>query len=294
VNTTTDLGDVINDPEIDAAVVATPVSTHHPVAMRLLEAGKHVLVEKPMAGSVAEAEELKKTAEDRGLVLMVGHTFLYTAAVNKMKELITSGELGHIYYINTTRVNLGLFQEDINVVWDLAPHDVSILNYILGSDPLTVSAQGKAYIQADIEDVAFLSLTYPGDVIAHTHVSWLNPDKIRRTTVVGSKKMLVYDDVSTLEKIRVYDKGVSVQPHYDTFGEFQLSYRFGDIYTPRLDDSEPLKVECQHFIQCIQRHGRPRSDGASGLAVVEVMERACDSLKLEGQQLTLRAANPGS
>jgi predicted dehydrogenase len=214
--------------------------------------------------------------------------------IQEMKEIVDSGQLGELLFVDSVRINLGLFQHDVNVVWDLAPHDVSILNYILGSDPVTVSAQGKAYIQADIEDVAFLSLTYPGDVIAHTHVSWLNPDKIRRTTVVGSKKMLVYDDVSTLEKIRVYDNGVSVQPHYDTFGEFQLSYRFGDIYTPRLDDSEPLKVECQHFIQCIQKRERPRSDGASGLAVVEVMERACDSLKLEGQQLTLRAANPGS
>ncbi len=288
VETTTSLDDVVNSPDVDAAVVATPVTQHHPIAKRLLEAGKHALVEKPMAASIAEAQDLIELAERRGLVLMTGHTFLYTAAVNKMKDLISSGELGHIYYISTTRVNLGLFQEDINVVWDLAPHDVSILNYILSATPESVSAQGQAYIQAGIEDVAFIHLRYPGDIVAHTHVSWLNPDKIRRITVVGSKKMLVYDDVSTLEKIRVYDKGVTVQPHYDTFGEFQLSYRFGDIYTPRLDDAEPLKVECQHFVQCIQKRETPRSDGVSGLAVVEVMERACQSLRHNGEQLPLK------
>ncbi len=287
VQTTTSFEDVLSDSEIDAVLVATPVSTHHDLAKRALLAGKHVLVEKPMAASVAEAEDLVRTADDRGLVLMTGHTFLYTAAVNKIKDLISSGELGHIYYISTTRVNLGLFQEDINVVWDLAPHDVSILNYILGADPETVAANGQAYIQTGIEDVAFLHLRYPGDIIAHTHVSWLNPDKIRRITVVGSKKMLVYDDVSTTEKLRVYDKGVTVQPHYDTFGEFQLSYRFGDIYTPRLDDNEPLKNECQHFVQCIQKRETPRSDGWSGLSVVRVMERACESIRSNGAQLSL-------
>jgi predicted dehydrogenase len=287
VHATTSFDEVVEDPEVDAVLVATPVSTHHPLAKRSLLAGKHVLVEKPMAASIAEAEELNRIADDRGLTLMAGHTFLYTAAVNKMKDLISSGELGHIYYISTTRVNLGLFQEDINVVWDLAPHDVSILNYILGAEPESVAAQGQAYIQSGIEDVAFLHLRYPGDIVAHTHVSWLNPDKIRRITVVGSKKMLVYDDVSTTEKIRVYDKGVTVQPHYDTFGEFQLSYRFGDIYTPRLDDNEPLKNECQHFVQCIQKRETPRSDGHSGLAVVRVMERACQSIRESGVQLPL-------
>jgi predicted dehydrogenase len=293
VMTSTSVESVLADPEIDAAVVATPVSTHHPITRRLLEAGKHVLVEKPMAASIAEAEDLHRLATDRGLVLMAGHTFLYTAAVNKMRDLIVSGELGHIYYISTTRVNLGLFQEDINVVWDLAPHDVSILNYILDTEPLTVSATGQAYIQSGIEDVAFLNLRYPGDIVAHTHVSWLNPDKIRRTTVVGSRKMLVFDDVSMQEKIRVFDKGVTVQPHYDTFGEFQLSYRFGDIYTPRLDDSEPLKNECQHFVQCILKRERPRSNGDAGLAVVRVMERACESIKQGGRVLPLKDTAPG-
>ncbi len=292
VNTVTDMDEIANDPEVDAVVVATPVTTHHPIAMKMFEAGKHVLVEKPMASSIAEAEELTETAAERGLVLMTGYTSVFTAAVNKMKDLISSGELGHVYYISTTRVNLGLFQEDINVVWDLAPHDVSILNYILGSEPETVSATGQAYIQTGIEDVAFIHLRYPGDILAHTHVSWLNPDKIRRTVVVGSKKMLVYDDVSTQEKIRVYDKGVTVQPHYDTFGEFQLSYRFGDIYSPRLDDSEPLKNECQHFIQCIRKNETPRADGMAGLAVVRVMERACESILRDGEMLPFNPTGP--
>ncbi len=292
VETVTDLDIIVNDPEIDAVVVATPVTTHHPIAMKLLEAGKHILVEKPMASSIAEAEELTETADERGLVLMTGHTFVFTAAVNKVKDLISSGELGHVYYISTTRVNLGLFQEDINVVWDLAPHDVSILNYVLGAEPETVSATGQAYIRTGIEDVAFIHLKYPGEILAHTHVSWLNPDKIRRTVVVGSKKMLVYDDVSMQEKIRVYDKGVTVQPHYDTFGEFQLSYRFGDIYTPRLDDSEPLKNECQHFIHCIQKRETPRADGDAGLAVVRVMERACESILRNGEMLPIHPAGP--
>jgi predicted dehydrogenase len=212
---------VLASGDIDAVVVATPPHTHHALAMEALGAGKHVFVEKPLAITGAESAEMVARADELGLKLMTGHTFVYTAAVNKVKEVIESGELGEIYYISTTRVNLGLFQENINVVWDLAPHDVSILNYILGSMPEEVAAIGHSYIQRDVEDVAFLTFRYPGSVMAHIHVSWLNPNKIRKTTVVGSKKMLVYDDISSLEKIRIYDKGVKVPPHYDTFGEFQ-------------------------------------------------------------------------
>jgi predicted dehydrogenase len=220
---------------------------------------------------------------------MVGHTFLYTAAVNKIKDLVKSGELGDIFYINTTRVNLGIFQEDINVVWDLAPHDVSILNYILDSRPDEVAAHGHSYIRKRVEDIAFLHLRYPGSIVAHVHVSWLNPNKIRETTVVGSKKMLVYDDVSSLEKIRIYDKGVTVLPHYDTFGEFQLSYRFGDIFIPKLDDSEPLKVACQHFVDCIKAGLEPRSSVQHGLEVVRVIEAANESLANAGAMIPLSA-----
>lgn len=287
VRTEKDHRAVIQDERIDIIVIATPPRTHFKLALEALEAGKHVFVEKPLSLSAVEAETMIAKARKRNLKLMVGHTFIYTAAVNKIKELIESGELGEIYYISTTRVNLGLFQDDINVVWDLAPHDVSILNYILGSSPESVSAMGHSYIQGGLEDVAFLTFRYPGSILAHLHVSWLNPNKIRSTTVVGSKKMLVYDDVSSLEKIRIYDKGVTVQPHYDTFGEFQLSYRFGDIYIPKLDDTEPLKTECQHFLDCIEKDMEPRSGGEHGLAVVRVIEASIESLKQSGKTIVL-------
>lgn len=236
-------------------------------------------------------------ARKKGVVLMVGHTFVYTAAVNKIKEVIESGELGEILYISTTRVNLGIFQENINVLWDLAPHDVSILNYILGAMPESVSSQAGSYIRKNVEDVAFLTLRYPSGVLAHVHVSWLNPNKIRSTTVVGSRKMLVYDDVSALEKIRIYDKGVTVTPHYDTFGEFQLSYRYGDILIPKLDDSEPLKVACQHFADCVEKKVPSRSSGVHGLEVVRVLDAAMTSLREDGRMIDVEpvaSASPGA
>jgi predicted dehydrogenase len=287
VETTRDYVGLVTSPNIDAVIVATPPTTHYEIAARALDAGKHVFVEKPLATSSAECAGLLEKATAKKLILMVGHTFLYTAAVNKIKELIKSDELGDILYINTTRVNLGIFQEDINVVWDLAPHDVSILNYILESVPEEVAAHGHSYIRQAVEDIAFMHLKYPGSIMAHVHVSWLNPNKIRETTVVGSKKMLVYDDISSLEKIRIYDKGVTVLPHYDTFGEFQLSYRFGDIFIPRLDDSEPLKVACQHFIDCIKTGVEPRSSGKHGLEVVRVIEAANESLAHSGAMVAI-------
>lgn len=294
VATTKRFEDLIEDPEVEAIAIATPVSTHFPLAKACLEGGKHVLVEKPLASSIAEAEELNRIAAEHGLVLFAGHTFVYNAAVEKMKTLVEAGELGEVFYISSTRVNLGLFQEDINVIWDLAPHDISILNYILGREPVTVSTFARSYIRPGIEDVAFVVLQYPRGVVAHIHVSWLDPCKIRRTTLVGSKKMLVYDDTSTLEKIRVYDKGVTIQPHYDTFGEFQLAYRFGDIIVPKINDVEPLKMECIHFIECIRNGTSPRSDGRSGLSVVKVVERACESAKLGGAPLALERGQGGS
>jgi predicted dehydrogenase len=264
-----------------------PWSSHYQIAREALEAGKHVFVEKPLAQSVDEGGKLVELAREKGRVIMVGHTFVFTAAVNKIKDLIWSGELGEIYYIATSRVNLGIFQDDINVVWDLAPHDVSIMNYILNARPVSVSAIGQSYIRPGIEDVAFLLLRYPQSAIANIHVSWLNPNKIRSTTVVGSKKMLVYDDVSSLEKIRIYDKGVTVTPHYDTFGEFQLSYRYGDISIPRLDDAEPLKLECQHFVDCIEKGATPRSGGRHGLEVLLALDAADRSMREHGTEVTI-------
>jgi len=290
LRTTRDYKELLADENIHALAIATPPRSHFEIAMDALVAGKHVFVEKPLATSSEQCETLLATSEKNKLTLVVGHTFVYTAAVNKIKEVIESGELGDIYYINTTRVNLGIFQDDINVVWDLAPHDVSITNYILGNNPEEVTAHGHSYIRQDVEDVAFLTIKYPGSVIAHIHVSWLNPNKLRNTTVVGSKKMLVDDDVSSLEKIRVYDKGATVQPHYDTFGEFQLSYRFGDIFIPKLDDSEPLKVACQHFIDCIHNQRTPRSSAQHGLDVVRVIEAENESLSSGGVVISLDTA----
>jgi predicted dehydrogenase len=286
--------DLIDDREVEAVAIATPVSTHYPIAKACLEGGKHVLIEKPLAASIAEAQDLNRIAKARGLVLFAGHTFIYNAAVQKMKDLVDGGELGETFYVSSIRVNLGLFQEDINVIWDLAPHDISILNYIFGRDPVTVSTFARSYIRPGIEDVAFITLQYPRGVVAHIHVSWLDPCKIRRTTLVGSKKMLVYDDTSTIEKIRVYDKGVTIQPHYDTFGEFQLAYRFGDIVVPKINDVEPLKVECLHFIECLKNGKVPKTSGDAGLSVVKVVERACESAKLGGAPLALERNRGGS
>jgi len=287
IDVTSDYMDIVNDPEIDAIIVSTPVSSHFEIAKAALEAGKHVFVEKPLTRTVDEGVTLVELAEKKKRTLMVGHTFVFTAAVNKIKELIDSGELGDVYYISTSRVNLGIFQDDINVVWDLAPHDISIMNFVLNSRPESVTAIGHSYIRPGIEDVAFVTMRYPGNKLANIHVSWLNPSKIRKATVVGSKKMLVYDDVSSLEKIRIYDKGVTVQPHYDTFGEFQLSYRYGDISIPRLDDAEPLKIECQHFIDCIEKGECSRSSGRDGLEVLLALDAADRSIKENGREVRI-------
>jgi predicted dehydrogenase len=248
VTPTQNLTDILDNPKIDAVVIATPVFTHFDLGKECLMHGKHVLIEKPIASSSSECLELIRLAEQHGKVLMVGHTFEYTAAVNKIREIINSGELGEIFYITTTRVNLGLFQPDINVIWDLAPHDISIILYILDLEPNWVNAQGKAHYRNEIEDVASLTLNFPNGVIAFIHNSWLDPNKIRRTTIVGSKKMLVYDDIDPQEKIKIYDKGVDAPPYYDTFGEFHFSYRYGDIYSPRIEDYEPLR--------CLRTGGR--------------------------------------
>ena len=293
IETTTDYRRILGRKDVDAVVVATPPETHERLTVEALRAGKHVFVEKPLALSAVEGTRMVEEAAKAGRVLMVGHTFVYTAAVNKIKEVIASGELGEVFYVSTTRVNLGIFQESINVVWDLAPHDVSILNYILDAAPESVATQASCNIRKNIEDVAFLTLRYPGDVLAHVHVSWLNPNKIRSTTVVGSKKMLVYDDISAIEKIRIYDKGVTVTPHYDTFGEFNLSYRYGDILIPRLDDSEPLKVACQHFVDCVEKGTEPRSSGVHGLNVVRVLEAAVDSIREDGRLISVEAIGSG-
>jgi predicted dehydrogenase len=257
------------------------------MAKRCLEHGKHVLIEKPMAASSNECLELINLAKKNQKVLMTGHTFEYTAAVNKAKELIANGELGEIYYVSCVRVNLGLFQPDINVIWDLAPHDLSIILYVLQDFPVSVSSQGKAHFRKNIEDVATVTLNFANGTIAFIHNSWLDPDKIRKITIVGSKKMLVYDDISQNEKIKIYDKGVEAPPYYDTFAEFHFSYRYGDIYSPRLKEYEPLRFECEHFLECIRSNKAPRSDGYSGLRVVSILEATTKSLQDNGSQQSI-------
>jgi len=287
VEVLSDYKELLERSDLDAVAIATPVKAHYPIAKEFLLHDKHVFIEKPLTHSYESALDLVRLAEERRKVLMVGHTFEYTAAVNKAKQIVENGELGRILYVSSIRVNLGLFQPDINVVWDLAPHDISIILYILGEAPTSVNCQGKAHFQKDIEDVATTTLQFRSGVIAFIHSSWLDPNKIRRTTIVGTKKMLVYDDIEPQEKIKIYDKGVEVPPYYDTFAEFQFSYRYGDIYSPRIDDYEPLKKESEHFLECIRTGRPPLSDGYSGLRVVSILEAASKSLKLSGRAVSV-------
>lgn len=283
----TDSVDEVLDSEVDAVVIATPIRTHYALAKLALEKGKDVFVEKPLTAHTAEAEELIALAERTGRILMVGHTFLYNPAVEELRRLVQDGALGDVHYIDAVRVNLGLFQRDINVMWDLAPHDISILNYVLGMEPIAVSARGGAYVREHIHDVVYLTLRYPGDVLANIHVSWLNPSKVRRFTIVGNKQMAVYDDVEATEKIRIFNRGVDAHPHSSTFGEWQLSYRYGDIVSPHILWFEPLAVECNHFAQAVLEREPPRTDGANGLAVVRVLEAGEYSLQHDGVQVSL-------
>lgn len=282
VAVTTSYAELLDSP-VEAIALATPVGSHYAMAREALLHDKHVLIEKPLTTNSQDAEELIRLAEQRRRVLMVGHTFEYNPAVDYVREFIAKGELGHVFYINSTRVNLGIFQKDINVIWDLAPHDISMLIYALGQRPTQVSARGAAYVQPHIEDVAWVTLGFPNGVMADIHVSWLDPCKIRRTTVVGSKKMLVYDDVEATEKIRVYDKGVDAPPYSDTLEQFRLSYRYGDITTPAISGQEPLEIECRHYLDCVRTGHTPRSDGRVGWQVVRVLEEAQQSLKNGGE-----------
>jgi predicted dehydrogenase len=259
---------------IDAVVVSVPPALHYPIAKDCLEHGLHVLVEKPLTLNSQHAVELIALAEAKGLTLMVGHTFVYNSAVIALKKYIESGELGEIYYIDTARLNLGLFQRDSNVLWDLAPHDISILNYLLGQAPVSVSAQGMSCVFEKISDVAYVNLIFPNQVSANIHVSWLDPCKVRRVTVVGSKKMAVYNDLAADQKIRIYDKGVDTPEYTNGFGEFYCNYRSGDILIPNIHVIEPLRAECQHFVDCIANRTTPSSSGHDGLNVVRILEAA--------------------
>ena len=283
----TDFADVLAADDVDAIALATPVQTHFELASEALRAGKHVLVEKPLATSSAECQELIDLAEARDLRLMVGHVFLYNAAVQMVHDYIKSGRLGSVYYIYSQRLNLGQVRRDVNALWNFAPHDLSILCHWLDAEPTAVQAKGYAYLQPGIEDVVFMTLDFPGGIGANVHISWLDPHKVRRMTVVGSERMIVYDDVSSDAKVVVYDRGVSKaypDPRdaslgsYANFGEFQLLLRAGDVLIPQVEFTEPLKAECQHFVDCIRDGRTPLSDGRQGLMVVRALEAAQRSL----------------
>src|SRR5437588_9965271 len=268
--------------DVDAVVIATPVKSHYPLAKASLLAGKHTFIEKPMAISSQECEELIDIAERKGLVLMVDHTFLYSSPVRKIVEIVQAGDLGDIRYINSRRLNLGLFQKDINVAWDLAPHDISSILHVLGEFPTTINCQGNAHLTPGTEDVTNMSLSFRNKRFATIQSSWLEPRKIREMTIVGTHRMIVYDDLQTHEKIRVYDVRVERPPHYDSFAEFHYSYHYGDSYIPHIQQEEPLKVACQHFLDCIAAGREPLSNGQAGLEMVRILEAASESLKMTG------------
>jgi predicted dehydrogenase len=287
VNTETVFEKVLADKSIDALIIATPVRFHYKMAKASLEAGKHTFIEKPMASSSAECEELNEIATKNGLTLMIGHTFLYSSPVRKIKEIVKSGDIGQIQYISSRRLNLGLYQKDINVAWDLAPHDLSIILYIMEQSPLSVNCRGNCHITPGIEDVTNMALTFPNNQLATVQNSWLDPRKVREMTIVGTRRMIVYDDVEPLEKIKIYDARVDRPPHYNTFAEFTYSYHYGDIYVPYVKQEEPLKVECQHFIDCINTGASPISNGQRGLELVRILEASSKSLKANGAPIYL-------
>jgi predicted dehydrogenase len=290
VETTKDFEQIVGDKDVDAVVVATPVHLHYELAKKSLEAGKHTFVEKPMTQSSEQCNELVQLAAKKKLTLMVGHTFIYSAPVRRIQEIVKSGDIGEIQYISSRRLNLGLFQKDINVAWDLAPHDISIILYLLGKPPLSVNCQGKAHINKDIEDVTNMSLDFDNDGFATIHSSWLDPNKVREMVIVGSQRMIVYDDNQPLEKIKIYDKRVEAPPHYDTFAEFQYSYHYGDMYAPYIKQVEPLKVEGQHFLDCIKSGKTPESSGLDGLRVIQILEASSRSLKNGGAKVEIDQA----
>jgi len=287
VNMTLDPSEIWASDDASAVVVATPASTHYEIAMRCIEAGKDLLVEKPLSLDSSECLELGRAAEAAGTVLMVGHTFLYNAAVQKIKELVDEDRLGRIYYLLFTRTHLGLIRSDVSAIWDLAPHDISIASYVLGTRPEGVSAVGQAFLKEGRQDVAFVTLFYPEDVLTNIHVSWIDSNKERRVTVVGSERRVVFDDLNSLETIKIYDKGISVERPVSDFGEFKLLLRDGDILSPKLELSEPLRNMCTHFIECIESREQPLTDATSGYETVKIMEAIESSLERKGEYVPL-------
>jgi len=282
VEVTPDAGAVLDDPQVKAVVIATPAATHFEIARNALLAGKHVYVEKPLTLQAAQARQLIELAAEARLKLMVGHLFEYHPAVIYLKEMLHRGQLGEPYYLYTQRVNLGIVRQNENAWWSLAPHDLSIVCHLLGSEPVSVAAQGQCYLQRDIEDVVFATIKFADGKMAHVHCSWLDPHKIRKVTVVGPQKMVTFDDMEATEKIRIYDKGAAVRHDITTSYADIISLRFGDIIIPRIPGGEPLSLECQHFIECVRENRPVRSDGADGLRIVQMLEAGQKSLKNQG------------
>jgi len=284
---TTDANDVLKDPTTDAIVLATPVSSHFSLGMEALANGKHLLLEKPMAATVEQAEQLIELAEQKNLRLMVDHTFIYTGAVQAIKKYIDSGELGELYYFDSVRVNLGLFQHDVNVIWDLAPHDVSIMDYLLGREPKAIAATGVAHFDSDIENIAYISAYYDNKLLGHIHVNWLAPVKIRKTLISGSRKMVIYDDMEPSEKVKIYDKGVDIVKDKEQIYEILIQYRTGDMLAPQIDLTEALKRVSTEFYSAIMENRAPLTDGHAGLRVVRILEASNQSIRANGKVVDL-------
>jgi predicted dehydrogenase len=292
IRVTGDYREVFADPKVDAILIASPVSTHFPLAMAALQSGKHVLVEKPLATTAEQAQALIGEAGRRGLTLMVDHTFVYTGAVRKIKQIIE--DVGKLYYYDSVRVNLGLFQRDVNVIWDLAVHDFAIMDHILGVEPVAITATGMNHVEGTSEDIAYVTAFYEGDLIAHVNVNWLSPLKVRRVLIGGSRKMIVYDDLETSEKLKVYDKGITVTNGngQDAVYKMMVGYRTGDMWAPKLDVTEALSVMIRHFAECIREGRRPITDGACGLRVVRMLEAASRSAKERGKLIDVAPGTP--
>jgi predicted dehydrogenase len=286
VKVISDPKDLINSDDIQAVAIVTPVITHFELAKAALESGKHVFVEKPFTSNAKQAEELINLAHKKNLIIMVDHTFLFTGAVRKIREIIDSGELGSLFFYDSTRVNLGLFQHDINVVWDLAPHDFSIMNYLINKNPLTINAHGTEHFGTGIEDVAYIAVHFDNGFIAHFHCNWLSPVKIRKTLISGDKKMLVWDDLESDEKIKIYDRGVEFKTA-DGIHNLLVSYRSGDMYAPKISNTEALQLEAEYFSECVEKNIEPFNNGEAGLKVVRMLEATDISLKNGGGKIKI-------
>jgi predicted dehydrogenase len=290
VAVTTDYEDLLADPEIDAIVVATPVATHYRLGMEALQAGKHLLMSKPLTDSSESAAALVRAAQERNLVLLVDHTFIYTGAVRKIKELVELGSLGRLQYYDSVRINLGLFQSDVSVLWDLAVHDLAIMDYILGADPVAVAATGATHLPGHPANMAYLTCFFRDDLIAHHHVNWLAPVKVRRTLIGGDRQMVVYDDLEPSEKLKVYDKGVTLKSGQERIYESLVAYRTGDMWAPKVSLAEGLRTEAQHFVECIRNGVPPLTSGATGARIVRILEAADESFRQRGKPVDIAPA----